>query len=100
MRERFSGEIGYNLTGGPLQMLTVAGKQQLLEEAGYAYSFDRLSYVNREARKIFSIEFVQDKPEAEIKARIDEAIRPGEWRFYFNSEPSEAVKRELSAVFG
>jgi hypothetical protein len=81
-------------------MLTVAGKQQLLEDAGYAYSFDRLSYVNREARKIFSIEFVQDKPEAVIKARIDEAIPPGEWRFYFNQEPSEAVKRELSAVFG
>jgi hypothetical protein len=81
-------------------MLTVASKQQLLEDAGYAYSFDRLSYVNRDTRKIFSIEFILDKPEAEIKARIDEAIAPGEWRFYFNSEPSEAVKRELSAVFG
>jgi hypothetical protein len=81
-------------------MLTAVGKQQVLEDAGYAYSFDRLSYINREARKVFSLEFIQDKPEAVIKARIDEGIPPGEWRFYFNHEPSEAVKRELSAVFG
>jgi len=29
-------------------MLTVEGKKQILEDAGYAYSFDRLSYINRD----------------------------------------------------
>jgi hypothetical protein len=48
-------------------MLKVAGKTQILEDAGYAYSFDRLSYVNREARKVFSIDYVQDHSETEIK---------------------------------
>jgi len=76
-------------------MLTVAGKKQILEEAGYAYSFDRLSYINRDARKVFSIEFVQDHDEAQIRARIDEPTPPGEWRFHFNSPPSESVKREF-----
>ncbi len=80
-------------------MLTVVGKKQLLEDAGFAYSFDRLSYINREARKVFSLEFVQDHSEAEIKEFIDQSVPPGEWRFYFNSPPSEAVKRELSAIF-
>jgi len=80
-------------------MLIVAGKKQVLEDAGYAYSFDRLSYINRDARKVFSIEFVQDHDEAELKRRIDEPTSRGEWRFYFNSPPSEAVKRELSAIF-
>ncbi len=80
-------------------MLTVAGKKQILDDAGYAYSFDRLSYINREARKVFSIEFVEDHSETELKARIDEPGTPGEWRFYFNSPPSEAVKREFAAIF-
>jgi hypothetical protein len=82
-------------------MLTATAKQQMLENAGYAYSFDRLSYINRKARKVFSLEFVQDHSEGELEACIDEpAPAQGEWRFYFNSPPSEAVKRELSAILG
>ena len=81
-------------------MPIIAGKSQVLEEAGYAYSFDRLSYINRDARKIFSIEFVQDHTEAEIRERISDPSPPGEWRFYFNSPPSDAVKREFSAMIG
>ncbi len=77
-------------------MLTAASKTQLLEGAGYAYSFDRLSYINRDARKVFSIEFVQDHDEAELRARINEPAPLGEWRFYFNTEPSATVKRELT----
>jgi len=74
-------------------------KQEILEQAGYAYSFNRMSYINRDARKVFSIEFVQDHNEDELRAKINEPPPPqGEWRFYFNSPPSEAVKRELSAV--
>lgn len=76
-------------------MLTSAEKKQILEGAGYAYSFDRLSYINRDARKIFSIEFVQDHDETQIKSRIHEPTPPGEWRFYFNLPPSEGVKREF-----
>ncbi len=82
-------------------MLTATSKQQVLENAGYAYSFDRRSYINRAARKVFSLEFVQDHSEGELQACIDEPVPvTGEWRFYFNSLPSEAVKRELSAVLG
>ena len=80
-------------------MLTVAGKTQILEDAGYAYSFNRLGYINRQTRKAFSLEFVQDHSEAQIKACIDEPTSPQEWQFYFNSPPSEAVKRELSDLF-
>jgi hypothetical protein len=35
-------------------MLKVEGKKQILEDA---YSFDRLSYISRGPRKVFSIEF-------------------------------------------
>ena len=82
-------------------MRTATTKKQLLEDAGYSYSFDRLIYVNRGARKAFSVEFVQDNSEGEIEARINEPMPPpGEWRFYFSNEPSAAVKRELSALLG
>jgi len=82
-------------------MLTATSKQRILEDAGYAYSFDRRSYVNRQARKVFSIEFVQDHSEGELQACIEEPAPPrGEWHFYFNSPPSEAVKQELYAILG
>ena len=80
-------------------MLVVAGKKRVLEDAGYAYSFDRLSYINRDAHKVFSVEFVQDHTEAQLRDCVNEPTPPGEWRFYFNVPPSEAVKREFSATF-
>ena len=80
-------------------MPTTATKQQILEDAGYSYSLDRAIYLNRNARKAFSVEFVQDHSEGELEIRINDPAPPaGEWHFYFNSDPSEAVKRELSAL--
>jgi hypothetical protein len=82
-------------------MRTIATKTQILEDAGYAYSLDRSIYVNRCDRKVFSVEFVQDHSEAELEERIKEPSPPsGEWRFYFNSPPSEGVIRELIRILG
>jgi hypothetical protein len=81
-------------------MTTVATKSQILEEAGYAYNFDRTIYVNRKFKKVFSVQFIEDHDEKELKDRISENTQGGEWRFYFNSPPSEAVKRELESVLG
>ena len=81
-------------------MATLATKSKILEDAGYVYNFDRQAYVNRKAKKVFSIEFVEDNPEEEIQRRISEPTQAGQWRFNFNSEPSGAVKRELESVLG
>ena len=81
-------------------MARLASKSKILEDAGYVYNFDRQAYVNRKAKKVFSIEFVEDNPEEEIQRRISEPTPAGEWRFNFNSEPSGAVKRELESVLG
>lgn len=82
-------------------MRTVATKNQLLKDAGFEYSFDRSIYLNRNARKVFSVEFVEDHSEDELEAGIREpSPKPGEWRFYFNSEPSAAVKRDLATILG
>jgi hypothetical protein len=80
-------------------MRNVATKGRLLEDAGYFYSIDRSIYINRNARKAFSVPFIQDNSEAQLEVCINEPGLPdGEWRFYFNSEPSAAVKRDLTAI--
>jgi hypothetical protein len=78
----------------------LATKSEILEDAGYVYNFERLAYVNRQAKKVISIEFVEDNSEEEIKKRISEPNPSGKWLFIFNSEPSESVKRELESVLG
>jgi hypothetical protein len=75
-----------------------AKKGHMLEQAGYAYGFDRMVYFNPKTRKAFSVEFVEDHSESEIQKCIREKTGGAEWRFYFNSPPSEAVKRELESV--
>jgi hypothetical protein len=78
----------------------LASKGHILEKAGYAYGFDRMIYFNPMTRKVFSVEFVEDHSESELQRLICENTGGGEWRFYFNSPPSEAVKRELESVLG
>jgi hypothetical protein len=56
-------------------------------------------YFNRTARKIFSVQFVEDHDETELRECISEETNGSEWRFYFNNpRPSEAVKPELENV--
>jgi len=78
----------------------VDSKWQILQEAGYAYNFDRMVYLNKSARKVFSVEFVQDHSENELQSCISEESNGAEWRFYFNSPPAASVQRELENVLG
>lgn len=76
-----------------------AKKERILESEGYKYNFDRQLYFNRQAKKAFSIEFIEDNPPDELERRIHE--EPGQdWAFFFISPPSDAVKRELISVLG
>lgn len=83
---------------GENQSLTkTAPKQEILESAGYRYSFDRELYVNRTAKKAFSVEFVEDNSEDELRQRIEQEPT-ADWQFFFNKPPSDGVKRELVKV--
>jgi hypothetical protein len=81
-------------------MTAAATKSRILEDAGYAYSFDRMIYINRRAKKVFSFEFVDDHSGDVLQRCMNEDTPEGEWRFYFNSPPSEGVKRELEVLLG
>ena len=80
-------------------MTATRSKRQILEDAGYRYHFDRMIYLNRAAKKIFSVESVDDHREEWLAARIAEPPEGNEWRFYFNSPPSEYVKNQLLSEF-
>jgi hypothetical protein len=73
-------------------------KTQLLDSAGYAYNFDRMMYINRQARKAFSIEYIDDNPESVIVSRIHEPKGGDDWHFYTNLPMSEGTAKELKRV--
>ncbi len=73
-------------------------KSQILDKEGYAYSFDSRLYVNLSARKAFSFQFIDDNKEDELQKCISEKTDGAEWKFYFITPPSDAVRRELKNV--
>ena len=75
-------------------------KEEILRKANYIYNFDREMYFNRDARKVFSAEFIDDHQENELVQRIEEAKAGNEWKFYSNSELPDSVKQELEGVLG
>jgi hypothetical protein len=76
----------------------LSSKGQILRDGGFIYSFDRMVYFNRAKKIVFSIEFVEDNDETELQKRIAEQSNGVDWRFYFKSPPSDAVRRELANV--
>jgi hypothetical protein len=75
-----------------------AEKTNLLDSAGYAYNFDRMMYINRHAKKAFSVEFIDDHPEDEIASKIQEPNVNQDWEFYTNSDLPEGIRKELKRV--
>ena len=81
-------------------MKTLDTKQNILDDAGFVYNFDRMVYLNRMSKKIISVEFAMDHDEEALERAVREDTGGNEWKFYFNSEPSEPAKREIEAALG
>jgi hypothetical protein len=79
-------------------MTKLAEKEQILRKAGYSYEPEREVYINRKARKVFSVDFLEDHDAKEIANKIHEAASGTEWTFIFNDKPSDSVKRELAKM--
>lgn len=75
-------------------------KKDILREANYRYDFDRDLFINRAAKKAFSIEFVDDNTQDELLRLIQENTNGGGWRFYFVHPPTEGAQRELERILG
>jgi hypothetical protein len=59
-----------------------------------------MAYVNSKAKKVVSVEFVEEKDEDELKQLISQASDPDDWRFYFTEPPSQAVVQAFLAELG
>jgi len=77
-----------------------AAKESLLRDAGFTYNFDRLIYLNRARRKAFSIEWLEDHSEQELRASIAAPNGSDKWQIFFNEKPSDNVLREFLAEVG
>ena len=89
--------LANGVLGTRMSDLTV--KEELLENSGYRYHFERMIYINRAARRAFSLEFVEDHSQQEI-LKLLETPATNEWVFHFNEPPSDRVKRELAEALG
>ena len=81
-------------------MDTTLEKEQLLRSAGFRYHFDRMAYVNRNAKKVVSVEAVEDHSEEWLQQVISQPNDSGDWRFYFNQPPSPTVVQAFLAEIG
>ncbi len=70
-------------------------KDRILESAGYFYDFNRDIYLNRESKKIFSLEAIEDHDVAWLNTKIQENNETGGWVFNFNELPDSDVQQEI-----
>jgi len=59
------------------------------------YHFSRNIYFNRDDKKVFSLEAIEDNDPNWLMDRINSKSDSDEWRFFFNDEPSEKIKKEI-----
>jgi hypothetical protein len=78
-------------------MTILATKEQLLRNGGYRYKFQRGLYLNRELKKAFSIQFLDDHTPEEIEKAIQEPAI-GRWQFFFNGGISPENAMELAKL--
>jgi hypothetical protein len=74
-------------------------KEKILKDEGYHYDFKRMTYYNRRTKKIFSHEAIEDNGSDWLIKRIQEKNLGSDWKFYFNKEPSDAIKQEVLKEF-
>ena len=75
---------------------TPDAKSQILEDAGYAYSYSHTLYVNLAAKKAFGVKFVDEAAEEELLRLIHDA--GSGWRLYFTDAPSATLKRDIVKI--
>lgn len=76
----------------------VATKKALLDNAGYVYDFIHMLYFNRDTKKAFSVQFVEDNPPEVLEKSIQEPSNTQRWEFYVRNALSESVRHQVEAA--
>lgn len=72
-------------------------REPTLKAAGYAYNFDRMAYFNRDTKKVFSVEWLEDHAVEDLQRALAEPNDTGEWRLYVDQMPPQHVIKALLA---
>ncbi|CZG59577.1 hypothetical protein [Legionella pneumophila] len=79
-------------------MSNLNSKEQILEDNGFTYIPDRMIYVNKQKKKIFTHEAVEDHDEKWLNDNLNKSNT--DWEFYSNGniskEEKEAIIKRLS----
>ena len=69
----------------------------ILKAAKYIYNFDRMAYYNRTRKKAFSVEWVEDHTNEDLRHALDEPNENGDWKVYAEPHPPQRVIDEFLA---
>lgn len=70
-------------------------KPEILNSNGFQYHFDRHIYYNKQSKKIFSAEIIEDNTEDWLLNKVQEKNNTGSWQIYFNDGCTFEMKNEL-----
>ncbi|KTC65344.1 Uncharacterised protein (plasmid) [Legionella adelaidensis] len=70
-------------------------KTEILNSNDFQYHFDRHIYYNKQSKKIFSSEIIEDNTEKWLVDKIQERNNTGSWQIYFNNGCTLEMKKEL-----
>jgi hypothetical protein len=74
-----------------------SSREPALKAAGYSYNFDRMAYFNRDARKVFSVEWLEDHPIEDLHRALETPNQSEDWVFYVDEMPPKHVIEALLA---
>ena len=72
-------------------------KEKILDQGGYRYYIKRMSYVNLEKKKIFSMIWLDANSPESLAEKVAEPNDTSDWQFYFTEEPSRYVRDLLTS---
>jgi hypothetical protein len=81
-------------------MTELSEKRQILDTAGFVYEFYREVYVNRKAKKIISMDFIEAHSAAELERELQRQTDGTSWLFLFKNEPPASVRHQLENALG
>lgn len=67
-----------------------SAKEPALRSQGYLYNFDRMVYFSRAAKKAFSVEWLEDHSDDELRLALEER-NGGGWKLYLSAPTSQSV---------
>jgi len=75
-------------------------KYKLLESSGFVSHFNRAIYYNRQTKKVFSLEAIEDHDLEWLRTNIESPNNTGTWQLYFNQPLGKDTFKDLMAELG